>query len=118
MLDWLKKAPTPVVVAVIAVCGFLAAAVLASFVILQLQGVDTTEFRSWIQTLGQILVFPFLGVTAVASVQSARASSRTEDQTNGALTAKTDEIADAAAERVLLRLGQEGLTRGIADRKP
>lgn len=92
-MDWLRKAPTSVTITVIITCGLLAAAVLAAFVILALNGADTTELRQWINTIGQILVFPLLGTTAVASIAAARSSSRTEDQTNGTLTAKDAEIA-------------------------
>lgn len=93
-MDWLRKAPTSVVVTAIVVCGFLAAAVLACFVILTLNGADTTEFRQWVQTVGQILVFPLLGISAVGSVAAARSSSRTEEQTNGQLSDRDDRIAE------------------------
>lgn len=92
VIGWLKKAPTAVVVAVVIVCGVIALGVLGSFVALSLSGQDTTEFRQWINALGQILVYPFLGVTAVASVQAARSASKAEDQTNGHLTEKDEEI--------------------------
>lgn len=92
MVEWLKKAPTSVVVAVVIVCGVVALGVLGSFVALSISGQDTTEFRQWINALGQLLVYPFLGVTAVASVQAARSASKAEDQTNGHLDAKDEEI--------------------------
>lgn len=91
-MDWLKKAPTAVVVTVIIVCGVLAAVLVGSFVLLTLQGADTTEFRQWVNTLGQILVFPLLGTTAVASVAAARSASKAEDQTNGQLTDRDELI--------------------------
>jgi hypothetical protein len=91
-MNWLKKAPTAITVTVIIMCGLVALAVLASFVVLSVTGTDTTEFRQWINTVGQILVFPLLGTTAVASVAAARSSSAAEDQTNGTLTAKDAEI--------------------------
>lgn len=100
-MDWLKKAPTSVTVAVIAVCGFLATAIIAAYVILTLAGADTLEFRQWVQTIGQLAVYPLLGTTAVASVAAARSSSRAEDQTNGQLEAKDAEIA-----RLRAKLGQ------------
>lgn len=93
-MDWLKKAPTAVTVTVIVVCGFIAIALVAAFVVLTVNGEDTTEFRQWINTLGQLLVFPLLGTTAVASVAAARSSSKAEDQTNGHLEAKDAEIAE------------------------
>lgn len=100
-MDWLKKAPTAVTVTVIIMCGVIAVAVLVSFTYLTATGHDTAEFRMWINTIGQILVFPFLGVTAVASVAAARSSSNAEDQTNGQLTAAHNK-ADAATARAAL----------------
>jgi cobalamin biosynthesis protein CobD/CbiB len=104
MADWIKKAPTGVLVASIVMGGVVALAVLAAFVFLSWQGIDTTEFRQWINTIGQILVFPFLGVTAAAATSAARSASRTEDQTNGTLAAKEREIATyVARDREALR---------------
>lgn len=94
MLDWLKKAPTSVVIAVVIVCGVLALAVLGSFVALQLSGADTADFRQWIQTVGILLAGPLLGFNTVASLAAARSSSNTEDQTNGTLTRRDEEISD------------------------
>jgi predicted permease len=98
MVDWLKKAPNSIIITMIIVCGFLAAMVVLSFVLLQLNGQDTTQFRQWVQTLGQILVYPFLGITATASIQAARSSSNAEDQTNGQLAARDAEIARLRAQ--------------------
>lgn len=92
-MEWLKKAPTTVTVAVIIMCGVVASVLVAAFVVLTINGADTTEFRQWINTLGQLLVFPLLGTTAVASVAAARSSSKAEDQTNGALEERDARIA-------------------------
>lgn len=92
IMEWLRKAPTAVTVTVIIVCGFIAMGLVAAFVVLTLAGADTTEFRQWVNTVGQILVFPLLGTTAVASVAAARSSSKTEDQTNGNLSALQQEV--------------------------
>lgn len=92
--DWLKKAPTSVVVTVIIMCGVVVLATLGTYLALAMSGADTTEFRQWVNTLGQVLVYPFLGVTAVASVSAARSASRAEDQTNGHLTHKEEEITE------------------------
>lgn len=97
-MDWLKKAPTAVTVTVIITCGFLAACLVAAYVILTLQGEDTSEFRQWVQTIGQLLVFPLLGVTSVASVAAARSASRAEDNGNGMLTDRDETIATLMAE--------------------
>lgn len=110
-MDWLKKAPTAVTVAVVVVCGILAAVVIAAFVVLSINGVDTTEFRQWVQTLGQLLVFPFLGVTSVAAVAAARSSSAAEDAGNGQLTRAIQEK-EAAEARAALIAAELERTRG------
>lgn len=119
-MDWLKKAPTAVTVTVIIVCGFLAAVLVASFVLLTLQGADTTEFRQWVNTLGQILVFPLLGTTAVASVAAARSSSKAEDNSNGTLTERDETIAalmtQLQAHEATMR--SYGILPGDSTRKP
>jgi hypothetical protein len=92
-MEWIRKAPTAVVVTMILVCGLLAGGVLAVYLVLTLNGQDTTEFRQWVNTVGQLLLLPVAGVGAVAGVSAARSSSRAEDQTNGQLTAKDEEIA-------------------------
>lgn len=102
-MDWLKKAPTSVKITMIVVCGLLAGGVLAAYVILSLNQVDTTELRQWINTIGQLLVFPLLGTTAVASISAARSASRADDQTNGQLAAKDRELAAARAREADLR---------------
>lgn len=103
MTSWLKNAPTSVVVASIVMGGVVALAVLAAFVFLSWQGIDTTEFRQWINTIGQILVFPFLGVTAAAATSAAKSAHRTEEQTNGTLVAKDREIASLRERETQLR---------------
>lgn len=102
-MDWLRKAPTTVTVTVIITCGLLVAALIASFVVLSVTGTDTAEFRQWVQTIGQLLVFPLLGTTVVASVSSARSSNNTEKQTNGQLSARDQTIAEQGAEIARLR---------------
>lgn len=98
IMDWLKKAPTSVTIAVVAVCGVLAVGVLAAYVVLSVNGVDTTEFRQWVVTVGQLLVYPLLGTTAVASVAAARSASAAEDNSNGQLTERDEKIAALEAE--------------------
>jgi len=111
-MDWLKKAPTAVTVTAIIVCGVVVASLVAAFVVLTINGADTAEFRQWVSTLGQLLVFPLLGTTAVASVAAARSSSKAEDQTNGQLEQRDEQINSlraqlAASENNRLRtLGQ------------
>lgn len=94
IMDWLRKAPTAVTVTAIVVCGLVAMVLVGAFVVLTVTGSDTTEFRQWVATVGQLLVYPLLGTTAVASVSAARSASRAEDQTNGQLDRRDAEIAD------------------------
>jgi hypothetical protein len=109
LMDWLKKAPTAVVITVVIMCGVIALGVLGSYVWLTANGVDTTEFRQWINTVGQILVFPLIGAGAVASISAAKSASKAEDQTNGHLTDRDAKIEEQAA--VI-----ENLRRRLADR--
>ena len=105
MINFLRKAPTAVLITVIIVCGFLAAGVFASYVILTLNGEDTTEFRQWINTLGQILVFPFLGVTTAAAVSAAKSAGNADEQTNGHLSKVTEENNQLRDANARLRRG-------------
>lgn len=91
-MNWLKKAPTAVVVTMIIMCGLVAIAILGVFLVLEIEGADTTEFRQWVNTIGQILVFPLLGVSTVAAVSAAKSASSAEDNSNGTLTARDDTI--------------------------
>lgn len=91
--EWLRKAPTAVTVTVIAVTGLLGLGVLAAYVILSANGVDTADFRQWVQTLGILVIGPLVGVNTVTGLVSAKSASRAEDQTNGQLTARDARIA-------------------------
>lgn len=102
-MDWLKKAPTAVAVAMIIMCGVIALGVLAAFVILTLSGEDTSDFRMWINTVGQIVVFPLLGITVVGTAAAAKSAGQAADQTNGHLTEKDAEIERLRAHIASLR---------------
>lgn len=93
-MDWLKKAPTAVVVAVIVTCGVIVLGVFGAITALMLNGVDTTELRQWIQTIGITIILPLLGINTVASVVGAKSASNAEDQTNGIHEAKDQRIAE------------------------
>lgn len=97
-MNWFSKAPTSVKITIIVTCGVLAGAVLAVYAVLSLNGADTTELRQWINTIGQILVFPLLGTTAVASISAARSAGRADDQTNGQLAERDQQIADLSRQ--------------------
>lgn len=94
MVEWLKKAPTSIIIVMIIVCGVIALGVLGAFVLLSIQGVDTTDLRQWVQTLGILIFGPLLGVNTVTGIVAARSASRAEDQTNGQLTTRDERIAE------------------------
>lgn len=112
LMEWLRKAPTVVLITIIIVCGVITLGVLAAFVILSIQGVDTAELRQWIQTVGILLVTTMTGGTLATGLVSARSSSRAEDNTNGNLTRKDDRIealdARVAAQAAMIERLQGG----------
>lgn len=98
LMAWLRKAPTAVVVTMIIVCGLLALGVLTAFVVLSINGQDTTDFRNWVQTIGVVFILPLLGINTVASVVGAKSASAAEDQTNGIHAQKDAKIVQLTAE--------------------
>lgn len=107
IMEWLRKAPTAVVVTVVVVCGVLGLGVLGAFVTLSVNGVDTTELRQWVQTIGITVILPLLGVNTLASVVGARSSSNAEDNSNGRLESRDKEIAELRATVQRLRGGSD-----------
>lgn len=91
-MDWIRKAPTPVVVAVIVSVGVILLGVLTGFVVLQYSGKPTDDYVRLVNTLANLLMLPLGGLAAVASVSAAKSASKAEDQTNGHLTARDVEI--------------------------
>lgn len=98
LVEWLRKAPTSVVIAVIVVCGIISVSVLGAFVVLSINGVDTSDLRQWIQTIGITVVLPLLGVNTLTGLVSAKSASRAEDQTNGQLTQLVADVAALKAQ--------------------
>ena len=93
-MDWLKKAPTSIVITVIIVAFLGVLAALGGFLILAANGQDTTEYRSFINTLANLTTVTLAGTGAVAGISAARSASRADDQTNGQLAVKEAEIAE------------------------
>jgi len=93
-MDWLKGADKSVKIAAILVCGIAAIAVLAAYVVLTINGADTSEFRQWIIGIANLVVLPFTGIAAVASVSAANHAKRAEDNSNGVLKARDRQIDD------------------------
>jgi hypothetical protein len=86
-MDWLRKAPTAVVVSVVLVCGVAVLAVLGGFVALEIAGKPTDDYRSFINTIANLVVLPLAGVGTIAATSAAKSASKAEDNTNGTLTA-------------------------------
>lgn len=103
VMNWLKKAPTSLVVAIVVVVGVATVAYLAGYVYLTATGADTTDYRGLLNTGFNYVGILFGGTAAVASVSAARSASNAEDQTNGTLTAHVEKIADEAATRALIK---------------
>jgi hypothetical protein len=95
-MDWFKKAPTPVVVAVIIVCGVGVLTVVGGYVATVATGGDVADYRAFVNTLMNGAGLLIGGVAAVGATSAARSASKAEENTNGVLTAKAEEIARAA----------------------
>lgn len=109
-MEWLKKAPTTVVVMIIGTAGMLMLSTLVGFTVLIYAGKDVTEFRSLINTVINFFTLAIASVGAVAGVGAARSSAKTEDQTNGLQDAERDAIAKRAAAQAIALYRQGGGT--------
>jgi hypothetical protein len=83
-MDWLRKAPTTVIVSFIVGMTVMVLGVLGAYVVIALRGEpsDLAEFRSWIQTIGITVAVPLLGINTVATFAGGRAASNAEDTLN------------------------------------
>jgi hypothetical protein len=109
-MDWLRKAPTSVVITLIVMVGFVALGVIASYTWLTLAGEDTTAFRQWVLTIGVPAILSLLGVNTAATISAAKTANQAAEQTNGHLAAKDAELARVYA--------QLEAYRAAADRSP
>lgn len=91
-MDWLRKAPTTLIITMAIVIGVATVAYLGGYVYLTANGADTTGYRSLLNTAFNYAGILFGATTTVASVAAAKSSSKTEDQTNGNLTALQNEV--------------------------
>jgi hypothetical protein len=91
-MGWIKKAPTPVLVAAIIVGGLLPLGALAGFVVLEVTGSSTTDYRAFLNLLMNSAILALSALGAAGGVSAARSASNAEDQTNGKLTERDDEI--------------------------
>jgi hypothetical protein len=92
MMNWIRKAPPSVLIAVITLAGVVTLAFLAGFVVLTISGEDTTEYRGLVNLAMNAIAVLLAAVAAVGGSSAARSASNTEEQSNGTLTAKDQEI--------------------------
>lgn len=93
-MGWIKKAPTSVVITAIIVGGLLPLAAIVGFVVLEITGSSTTDYRAFLNLLMNGAILALSGAGAVGGISAARSASNAEDQTNGQLHAKDREIAE------------------------
>lgn len=110
-MRWLSKAPTSVVITMILTVGLVSVVIIGAFVWLSLAGIDTTELRQWIVSIGVPAIGALLGVNTAATISAARSASNAEDQTNGHLEAKDIIITSQAATIASLRRQLTGNAR-------
>lgn len=108
-MDWLRKAPTSLVIAVLVVVGVASVAYLGGYVYLSANGVDTAEYRSLLNTAFNYAGVLFGATATVASVAGAQSGAKIEKQTNGNLTALQNEVREL---RALLAERDGGPTHG------
>lgn len=108
-MNWLKKAPTPVLVTAIIVGGLLPLGAIAGFVALEMSGSSTTDYRAFLNLLMNGAILALSAIGAVGGVSAARSASNTEEQTNGQLTARDRKISDLQAENTRLRRSAGGV---------
>lgn len=108
MMNWIRKAPTTLLIAIVIVCGIGVITTIGGFVLLEYAGRDTTDYRSFVNLLVNAATLAVGGVGAVGAVSAARSASNAEENTNGTLTAKDQEIADLRARVDALQNGKAG----------
>lgn len=91
-MEWLKKAPTPVVITLIVVCALLLLATLGGFVALTYAGKPTDDYWMFVSRVANIVTVPLAALAAGGAVSAARSANQAADQTNGHLSDKEREI--------------------------
>lgn len=112
LMEWLKKAPPTVLIVVIIVGGLGFLGLVGGFVALDLAGQDTADYRTFVNTLANLIMLPLTGLGTVAAVTAARSASRAEDQTNGQLSARDAKIAELHAALNERETGSTGPSYG------
>lgn len=106
MMNWIRKAPTALLVTIVIVCGVGVVVTIGGFVLLEYAGRDTTDYRAFVNVLINAATLAVAGVGAVGGVSAARSASNAEENTNGALTARDERIAALQNENARLRRGR------------
>lgn len=105
IMDWIRKAPTAVIVAIVVVCGFGAVAVLGGYVALEYAGRPTGGYLQFVNMLINVVLLLTTGTGALAAVSGARSSTQAAEQTNGQLHER--DLIIQAKDRELARLRYE-----------
>jgi len=106
MMNWIRKAPTALLVTIVIVCGLGVITTIGGFVLLEYAGRDTTDYRAFVNVLVNAATLAVAGVGAVGGVSAARSASNAEENTNGTLTAKDRQITALQGEIARLRSGR------------
>jgi hypothetical protein len=109
-MNWLKKAPTGLIIAVVVTVGVMTVAYLGGYVYLLAMDKDVAEYRALLNTTMNFVMLLLGGTAAVGSVAAARSASNAEDNTNGTLERRDETIADQGSTIATLR-------RDAADRE-
>ena len=92
-MQWLRKAPTSVIITVIIAGALGGIAVLGGYIALDLHDEDTGGYLQFVTAMINLILLPLMGVGTLASVSAARSAAGAEQNTNGTLSAKDREIA-------------------------
>lgn len=98
MMHWVRKAPTTVVVTVVVAVAIVILGFLGGFVVLTLEGRDTTEYRGLVNLAMNSVTVLLAGIAAIGSTSGAKSASNTEEQTNGTLTSRDQTIEQLRAD--------------------
>jgi hypothetical protein len=106
MMNWIRKAPTALLVTIVIVCGLGVITTIGGFVLLEYAGRDTTDYRAFVNVLVNAATLAVAGVGAVGGVSAARSASNAEENTNGNLHEKDREITALRTEVARLQAGR------------
>lgn len=94
MREWLKNAPTAVLITIVITVGIIVLTLIGGYTYLTAMGIDTTDFRAFINTLMNAGAMVLAAIGAIGGVSAAQSSSKVEKATNGGLQKLVDEKID------------------------